>query len=1051
MNPAELRIGRRVVVLAVLVCGVGAVLGLRRPFRRWKADVALKQAVLLTNESQAIGVPLSSESGRFASSAARLLPSAATLLDAAANIAGMDTGDAIRSAHAVGIANLIAGHPEEALRSLESISPNRRGTAIWTNLAVAEMMAGAAPNAREHLLTALVAADRAAALDVEVAAPWFVRARTFELLELRKAALAAWWQYLLRDSSSPWALIARAHAESLKKPVDDVTGWRKATARIETLSNEELARLTRTYPQQARTYAEGLYLPAWADDVEAGCLDGAAVTLARVRVIAEALQIQSGESLLLDVLRSISSGRIDVHAKGFLRYRRGRLATLNHDPGKALPDYEEAVHLFSSVSNPMRAASECYAAISLIDLNRTSEARQRLTALVAAERAAGSRHKALIAFALYHLALCDAMEGNWSDALAAAAESFSAFARLGERGLAGTVEELVSQAYDFLGQRHLAWTHGTQAVALLTGAGESRRARLTVGGLSRSELRHGRWESARVLIAAERVTGSGSVARDDCDMFLRLAAAEYHLGHTAEWQRALADARTAASKVNDASIRKKMLADVDAVAGSLRRRGDPGGALSYLSAAIEFQESADRALLLPELYLQRGRANRDHGRLDEAQRDFERGIQRLEQQRTHTTDADLRAGIFDDAGELFAEAVSLALTRHDVIGAFGYVERGRARAILEEIASKDGEVSSPRPIGIEALMASLPTDSLLVEYQLLDDAIVIFTVDRGRVELTRVPVRRDIVVHGIQLFIGALVERRDVGSIEAASQRLYEWLVMPLQTRLAGARSLIVVPDATLQQLPFAALMDPSTRRYLIENHVLLTEPSASIYAIGLRDSNGRRQPLRPSSAALFANPVLEGGPFENLTPLPASEREASRIARLYDRPALFARSAATASRFISIADTCDVVHFAGHSVIQPNEPWHSALVFATSKGDQGLLFVQRIARLSFRHTRVVVLASCSTLRGHTAGVEGVPSVARAFLVAGVPSVVGTLWDVDDSETGPLVATFHARLVKGEPPMEALRAAQLEALRSPVSAFRHPSHWAAFALLGSGK
>ncbi|HVR39584.1 MAG TPA: CHAT domain-containing protein [Thermoanaerobaculia bacterium] len=553
-----------------------------------------------------------------------------------------------------------------------------------------------------------------------------------------------------------------------------------------------------------------------------------------------------------------------------------------------------------------------------------------------------------------------------------------------------------------------------------------------------------------MLVGVERITVSGSLSRDDCDMFLRLAAAEYHLGHATEWQHALVDAHKAASKVSDPSIRRKLIADTKAVAGSLMRRHEPHRAISYLSSAIDFQETAERALLLPELYLQRGRANRDLGRLDDAQNDFERGIQRLERQRIHTPDVSLRAGIFDDADELFTDAVSLALSRHDAVGAFGYVERGRARAMLEEMSSKEGDKSLARPIAVGALMRALAPGSLLVEYQILEDAIAVIVIDHTRVELIRVPRRREVVEREIQSFIDSLIEYRDKAAIDPASRTLYEWLLKPLQAQLSRARSLILVPDARLQQLPFAALMNGRTGRYLIEDHLLLTAPSASIYA-GMRHSMPRRPIVPPSTAALFANPFLRGGPFEDLSPLPASEEEVIRIARMYRRPIVMIGADATVSRFTSIADACDVVHFAGHTLIRPSEPWHSALLFAPDESDGGLLSIQRIARLSFRNTRVVVLASCSTLRGHTAGVEGIPSVARAFLVAGVPAVVGTLWDIDDGESGPLVATLHAGLARGAPAAHALRAAQIEALKSPVVAFRHPSRWAAFVLLSSVK
>lgn len=1042
-------------MVVIACCTAGAALMLRRPIRHWRLNVAFKQAILLANANHSLGVPLACDGDRFASATVGILPAPRTLLEAAEKLANIDSDDAIRSAHAFGVANLITGRPEDAVRRFESIPQNRRDASVWTNLAVAEVMVGTALSAREHLLAALAAADHARVLDTDASSPLFLRARALELLGLRRAASAAWRHYLLRDSSSSWAALARAHAATLDKTTDDSTAWQKATAHFEKLSDEELARLTRTYPQQARTYAESIYLSAWADFVEAGNLGAASAMLSRIAVIAEALRLRSGEQFLTDVLRSIDyaaaapdANRLHVHARAFLRYRSGRYASRDQNAGQALPAYEAATQLFASVDNPMAAMSECYTAIALIDENRAPEARRRLIALITAERAARSHHDALVAFALYHVALCDAADGSWSEALTAAGDSLSMFNRLGEFGFAGTVEALISQSYDFLGQRYLALSRGTHALTLLARSGDSRRMRITVGGLSRSALRHGEWELARVLIGTERTTFSGSIPRDDCDMFLRLAASEYHLGHTREWRSALAEAHKEALKVSDPAIRRKLIADTDAVSGSLIRRQDPRRALSSLSAAIEFQEGAKRALLLPELYLQRGRVSRDLGRLDDAQRDFERGMERLEQQRVHTPDADLRAGIFDDAGELFTDAVSLALARHDAAGVFGYVERGRARAILEEIFAKEGKGSLSRPISIDALRESLPAGSLLVEYQILEDAIAIVTIDHAYAILTRVPIRREVLEREVQSFIDALTEHRDRAIVDASSRTLYEWLLKPLQKQLSRSRSLIVVPDAKLQQLPFAALMNGSTGRYLIEDYVLLTTPSASVYA-GVHRSGPCPTTRSPSGAALFANPLLAGGPFENLSLLPASEQEVNRIARMYSRQIVVTGLHATVSQFISIADAYDVVHFAGHAVTRPSEPWHSALLFAPEDGGGGLLTVQKIAQLSFRHMRVVVLASCSTLRGHTAGVEGVPSVARAFLVAGVPSVVGTLWDVDDNEIGPLMAMLHDRLVNGAAPADALRAAQIGALRSDVLEFRHPAYWAAFQLLDS--
>jgi CHAT domain-containing protein len=1048
MNPAGSRLHRVRVWLVVFACVAGAALALRRSILRVRAAVALEQAVEYANEQRSVGVPLMGDSGAAARSIAGWLLPPHSALDAAARMIDWDDGETNRTAYAAAIAQLLDGRPQEAIKRLDAIPSTLRNAAVWSNFGAAEIALARVTGAPEHLLGALVDADHAETLDGAASAPYFIRAMALEMLELRRAAAAAWRQYSDRDSSSAWSRVAKTHAAALARATDDRTAWLHATSHIEKLSPSDLAALARKYPQLARTYGEAIYLGEWADAIERSDVRAASASLRQITTIAHALQLSTGESLLADIVASIDAAD-DEHrhaiARAFLRYRNGRLASDHQDPGSALPHYEEAHRLFSALSSPLAAIADCYAAIALMDLNRNEEAGPRLRALIARERAAGARHQALIGFALYHLALCDAAEGSWSEALAAAEESLSIFSRLRERGFSGTNESLISQCYDFLGQRHLAIAFGTRAVASLTAAGDSRRLGITIGGLSRSALRHGDWEMARVLIEAERLTARTPVPRDDCDTFLRLAAADYHLGYTAESQRALAGARAAAAKTPDGALRQKLLADVDGVAGSLIRRSNPRAAIPMLSTAIEFQTRAERAILLPELYLQRGRANADLGHLGDAAADFEHGITQLERQRTHVSDAVLRAGIFDDAAELFASAVSHAVARDDPAGAFAYVERGRARAIAEEIAVR--EKQAPPAISVKAITEVLPPDAVIVEYQSVDSGIVIVTLNREGLAAVRVNLPRGTIEAEVQSFVDALAAHGGAQSLDQASAQLFEHLIEPIRRAVARAHTIVIVPDATLQQLPFAALRDPATHRYLIEDHVLATTPSASVFITRARHSTHRDQ--SPPNALLVANPLLNGGAFAALSSLPGSEAESRHASRAYGASTVVARADATASRFIAAADAYDVVQFAGHTVIRPVEPWHSALLFAPEGGDAGLLTVQRIARLSFRRTRTAVLASCSTLRGHTAGVEGVPSVARAFLLAGVPSIIGTLWDIEDGEAAAIVDTLHEHLAQGAPAADALRTSQLNAIYNRVAELRHPSRWSPFAVLAT--
>jgi CHAT domain-containing protein len=927
--------------------------------------------------------------------------------------------------HARGVALLLSNRPTGAIESLSAISPARRSPSMWTNLAVAESRATAPERNHDHLLASLVAIDEALAVN-----PVSVEAVHDRQLILRSIGLVLGHE-------------------------DDEALWKRKTGHIGCLSDDELDILTRSYPQQARRYAEGSYLGEWADAVNRGAVAESEAILHRIEIIANALH-SNGEGFLFDVVSSINTAR-RIHDVARIRatavaldlYRRGRLATRDHAATSAATTLVRARDALAAAGSPMAALADCYVAINLIDSNRGTEARQLLVNLVAAQRVAATSHPALLALARYHTALIDARSGNWSDSLTAANESMEIFRRLRERGLVGTVEGLLSQDYEFLGQPQLAWQHGIAGLELSLRAGDPTRARATLAALSRAELRNNRWSFARALIHAEQLI---AYRVDDvpqtCDMLIRVASAEDHLGHSISADAALTAARRRAQTLADPALRAKLVADVDAAAGSLLRK-DPGRALPLLTSAISFQEIAGRAIVLPALLLERGRAELALGRDIDASRDFEAGISALEQQRSRTTAAELRPGIFDNASELFDEAVSLALRQGMPAAAFAYVERSRARAVLEEIVSTDARPSplaSSEP-AIGDVMRALGPDDLLIEYASLDDRLVMFVIDRSLCTFT-ITCRRSIARRDAESLMAALDERRPQAEIEEISARVYSALIGHIRDRLTSKRNLIVIGDASLQQLPFAALYDTTTRRFLIEDHPIVTAPSAAVYALSAR-RHALESPT-PPTAAIFANPLPHAAPFEFLAPLTASESEGLSIARRYGKMYLAVRDQATVSTFKNVAPTFDVVHFAGHAVRYPTEPWRSALLFASSSRDDGTLSVEQVAHLRFTRTRIVILAACSTLRAQKSGVEGVPSLARAFLVAGVPSVIGTLSDVDDFEAAPLLSELHNGIRHGLAPADALRAAQLAVLRGDDPALRHPGYWSAFALLGSG-
>jgi CHAT domain-containing protein len=104
----------------------------------------------------------------------------------------------------------------------------------------------------------------------------------------------------------------------------------------------------------------------------------------------------------------------------------------------------------------------------------------------------------------------------------------------------------------------------------------------------------------------------------------------------------------------------------------------------------------------------------------------------------------------------------------------------------------------------------------------------------------------------------------------------------------------------------------------------------------------------------------------------------------------------------------------------------------ADAGADRGILTAEGIVGLNLEGMELAVLSACETGLGEVAGGEGVLGLVRAFHVAGARNVVASLWRVDDDATAALMARFYHRLwAQKQPPLEALRQAQLEVYRNP--------------------
>lgn len=956
------------------------------------------------------------------------------------------TSDSPASAqHAAGVAALLSGDAADAIRFFASAAERGNSPQFWTDLAAARYEAAVKNKQDEELLASLGASGRALAMQPHLAAAAYNFALAVDRLGVAPAAAEAWKAYLAHQDASAWNGAARLRLRTLLQRTPAATAWRELMTDFPRDENR-LRSAASLYPQQARTWAEGQCLAGWAKAARNGDEAEANIFLARARIVGDVLHRTSGESLVYEAVAAIEKAqrdrrRLNALIEGHLQYADGRRLYRNENLSGALIRFEHASRSFGAGGSPMVSVARSYAASVLHDADRLPEALDSVDALIAIER--NTSHYAMRAQLHYQRARLDATRGFWSDCLAASTQALALYDRLGERGNKGMAALLIAEAYGYMGQPAVAMRHNIDAIRLSAEDGDTFRLRVAAANLCRDFIRRRDWHTARALIRIERsiehLSPDMAMTTDTC---MRAAIVEENLGRPDAAERELHNGTSLASQARDAALRASLLADLNGAHGALARRRSPARAIGYLQQAIAYQEQTDRALLLPQLYLERARAYVAVNQADRALEDLERGIGHLERQRSHVRDTGMRYGIFDDSSELFAEAVALYVDRGDPAAAFTLLERGRARALLEQIA---GTPAAPvMPPQIASVQRRMPAHTLLIEYAVLRDRLLLFGIAADFFEVREVRVDAATLTKKSSAFIEALMERRAITDVQALAADLHTILLAPIPER-KRYEALVFVPDTVLQQIPFAALYDAPRHSYLIQQQLVVTTPSTAVFLEGRAHS-------RPASgvrtAAVFA--ATRGDAALALRSLPEAEREASLVAGMYER-SILVTAQASIERFLTNAPNYDVVHFAGHAVVDAADPSRSALVLPSHKsGDSGFLRCSKIGATKFGKPQLIVLAACSTMRGRAGRTDGTPSIARSFLAAGVPVVAGTLWDIEDGETATLVSDFHEKIAAGMTPAGALREAQLAALRESYGPACHPGSWGAFALLGAG-
>jgi CHAT domain-containing protein len=514
-------------------------------------------------------------------------------------------------------------------------------------------------------------------------------------------------------------------------------------------------------------------------------------------------------------------------------------------------------------------------------------------------------------------------------------------------------------------------------------------------------------------------------------------------------------------------------------------------ALENLTRSLEIAERTQHAHVIQQASSEIGDLLRQTKRPSESVPYYKKAIDSIETTRSLLESEEFRSSFFENKRQTY-DGIILAYMGDDKSEeAFNYNERARSRAFLDILGSKvqlahgalldeeralqarisalqagmkvaeEGEedeedeedvpqkayndflakvrkenkeqasLMNVEPLTLKQAQELLEPGVTMLEYFVTGQQVLLWVIEKNRLEFVRVPIGRKELVSKVAFLRESVFQLGENEKFRGSSQELYRLLIQPALQHIRG-KELLIIPHDVLHYVPFQALLS-SQGKYLVQDYPIFYLSSASLmqFTKEKKRAGGER-------ALVMGNPNL-GDEAYNLR---FAEREAKEVASVYPQSAVYLRAEASKLRAVSLSPNYDMLHFAVHAEFNEEDPMSSALLLAVEGKEDGRLKVEEIFSLDLK-TSLVVLSACETGLGKLSSGDELVGLTRAFIYAGTPSIVTTLWKVNDRASYELMREFYRHL-KTVKKSEALRQAQLKTMEQ----FPEPFYWAAYELTG---
>lgn len=378
--------------------------------------------------------------------------------------------------------------------------------------------------------------------------------------------------------------------------------------------------------------------------------------------------------------------------------------------------------------------------------------------------------------------------------------------------------------------------------------------------------------------------------------------------------------------------------------------------------------------------------------------------------------------------------------------------RTRHQEVINNIKQENPEFASlisVEPLKSREVAGLLDKDTALLEYYVTANKLLIWIISNNELKVVELSVKEEELTAEVSALRTSIESRSD--NYKEISRKLYKLLIEPAKPYI-NTRRLCIVPHKALHYLPFSALLN--NNKFLIEDYYLFYSPNASL----LKFCFNKRK-ININNLLAFGNPDNS---------LKNAEIEVSQIRNDFPNSEVFIKDAATETKAKILTNKYDIVHFACHGQLNTASPLYSYLKLAKDTQQDGRLETWEIYGMDLNNASLVTLSACKTALGNITNGDEIIGITRGFIYAGAPSIIATLWNIDDVSTSVLMKEFYSNLKNNHSKTESLRLAQLKLIEdSPKGIIKergiklvdgpasidssHPYYWAAFVLIGDWK